>query len=129
MVRWAADGVLLLHLAFILFALFGGLLALRWRWFPWVHLPAAIWGFWVELSGRICPLTALENALRRRAGEAGYGESFIEHYLLDLIYPAGLTSTIQYLLAAVVIVVNLAIYGWLCKYKRNRHSSPEDNEV
>jgi len=115
MVRWAADGVLLLHLAFILFALLGGILAARWRWFPLVHLPAAAWGLWIELSGGICPLTALENTLRHQAGEAGYRASFIEHYLLDIIYPAGLTSTIQYLLAAVVIVVNLVIYGWLGK--------------
>lgn len=120
MVRWAADGVLLLHLAFILFALLGGLLAVRWRWFPLVHLPAAAWGFWVELSGRSCPLTALENSLRRRVGEAGYPESFIEHYLLDLIYPEGLTSTIQYLLATVVVVVNLAIYLWLFARRRQR---------
>lgn len=116
--RWAADGVLLLHLAFILFALLGGALAARWRWFPLVHVPAAVWGFWIELSGRICPLTDLENALRNQAGQAGYPESFIEHYLLDIIYPAGLTSTIQYVLAAVVIVVNLAIYGWLCTRRR-----------
>ena len=119
MVRCTADGVLVLHLAFILFALLGGVLAARWRWMPLIHLPAAAWGIWIELSGRTCPLTALENFLRRQAGEAGYVESFIEHYLLAIIYPAGLTSTVQYALAAVVLVVNLGIYLWLCKSRRN----------
>ena len=119
-IRWMADGVLLLHLFFILFALFGGVLALRWRWFPLVHLPAAAWGVWIEISGRLCPLTALENTLRRQAGEAGYAESFIEHYLLDVIYPAGLTMTTQYVLATVVVVINLAIYLWLFARSRQR---------
>lgn len=117
--RLAADGVLLLHLAFIAFALVGAALAVRWRWIPWVHLPAAAWGAFVELTGRICPLTYLENDLRRKAGESGYTQSFIEHYLLDIIYPAGLTREIQFALAGVVVVVNIAIYGWL--YARRRH--------
>src|SRR6185312_14725841 len=86
--RIAADGVLVAHLAFILFASFGALLALRWRWIPFVQLPAAAWGFFVEATGRICPLTFLESALRMRAGASGYGEGFIEHYLLALVYPA-----------------------------------------
>jgi hypothetical protein len=111
--RLAADAVLLLHLAFILFALFGALLAFRWRWMPLLHLPAAAWGCFVELSGRICPLTPWENALRSRAGESGYAESFIEHYLLGLIYPAGLTHNIQLLLAGVLLAVNLLLYAWL----------------
>ena len=111
--RLAADGVLLLHLAFILFALFGGALAARWRWMPLVHLPTAAWAFFVELTGRICPLTPIENDLRVRAGQSGYTRSFVEHYLLDLIYPAGLTRELQFVLAATVVVVNIAIYAWL----------------
>lgn len=116
--RLAANAVLLVHLAFILFALLGALIALRWRWVLVVQLPVAAWGFFVELTGRICPLTDLENYLRIKAGESGYTESFIEHYLLTIIYPAGLTSGIQFVLAGVLVVINIAIYGWLF-YPRN----------
>ena len=116
--RLAADGVLLLHLAFILFALLGAAMAVRWRWLPLVHLPAAAWGVFVELTGRICPLTYLENFLRIKAGQSGYTESFIEHYLLNIIYPSGLTREIQFALAATVVVVNIAIYGWLISRRR-----------
>ena len=121
--RFAADGVLLLHLCFILFALFGGALATRWRWMPLVHIPAAAWAFFVELTGRICPLTNLENYLRIRAGQSGYTESFIERYLLDVIYPSGLTREVQFLLAAIVIVVNIAIYAWPVIHRRGKHGS------
>ncbi len=117
--RLAADGVLLLHLAFIVFALLGAVLAARWRWLVVVHVPAAAWGAFVELTGRICPLTYAENALRLRAGQSGYAESFIEHYLLAVIYPAGLTRDVQLVLAAVVVLVNLAVYGWLFYFRRS----------
>ncbi len=116
--RLAADGVLVLHLAFILFALLGAAMAVRWRWIPLVHLPAAAWGCFVELTGRVCPLTYLENDLRIRAGQAGYTDSFIEHYLVGIIYPAGLTGEIQMALAGVVIAVNIAIYAWLFSRRR-----------
>lgn len=111
--RLLADAVVFAHLLFIVFVILGGGLALRWPRLAVVHLPAACWGAFIELSGGICPLTPLENAWRQAAGEAGYAGSFIEHYLLPIIYPAGLTRDIQYGLAAVVIVVNVAIYGWL----------------
>ena len=119
--RLAADTVLLFHLAFILFALLGALPAMRWRWIPVIHLPAAIWGSYIELTGRICPLTYLENMLRINAGQSGYPESFVEHYLLPVIYPAGLTRGIQYALAGVVMLGNLALYGWLCFRRRISH--------
>ena len=108
--RLLADFTVLLHLAFILFAVLGGLLALRRPRVAWVHLPAAAWAAAIELGGWICPLTPLENALRVRAGEAGYGGGFVEHYLLPLIYPAGLTREIQFALAGFVLLVNIAIY-------------------
>ena len=111
--RFAANAVLLLHLAFILFALLGAAIAVRRRWVLIVHLPAAALGFFVELTGRVCPLTYLENYLRVKAGQSGYTESFIEHYLMAIIYPAGLTGGIQLVLAGVVIVINAAIYGWI----------------
>ena len=117
--RVAADAVLVLHLAFIAFALVGAALTVRWPWIPLVHLPAASWGIFVELSGRICPLTYLENHLRIEAGQSGYAESFIEHYLLDIIYPAGLGADLQMLLAAVVATTNAVIYGWLIHRRRH----------
>jgi hypothetical protein len=120
--RLAADAVLVLHLAFIVFAMLGAALTLRWRWVPYLHLPAAAWGFFVEMSGRICPLTPLENELRAQAGQSGYEGGFIEHYLVGLIYPSGLTRDIQYLLAAMVIATNAAIYGWVLL--RRRKSRP-----
>lgn len=111
--RFVADGVLLLHLGFIVFALFGGALAIRWRWMPLVHLPAVAWAFFVELTGRLCPLTSVENNFRVLAGQSGYRESFIEHYLLDIIYPSGLTREIALVLAATVVFINIAVYLWL----------------
>src|SRR3990167_10903844 len=93
--RLAADAVLLLHLLFIAFALFGGLLVLRWRWLAWLHLPAVGWAVTVEALQLLCPLTPLENDLRHAVGQAGYSTGFIEHYLLPIIYPAGLTPVIQ----------------------------------
>ncbi len=114
----AAESVLLLHLAFIVFVMLGGWLAIRHRAWAAVHLPAAAWGAYVELSGRICPLTVWENALRVRAGQAGYQGSFIEHYLLAIIYPAGLTRTMQFGLAALVIAVNAAVYRRVLRHRR-----------
>lgn len=108
-----ADGVVLLHVAFIAFVVLGGLLCLRWPWLVLLHLPAWAWGAYVELSGGLCPLTPLENRLRAAAGEAGYRGGFVEHYLLPLIYPAALTRDVQLLLGGAVIALNLAVYAWL----------------
>lgn len=108
-----ADLVLILHLSFVLFVLFGGLLALRWRRAMWLHLPAVVWGAVMEFSGWICPLTPLENWLRAQEGSQGYEGDFLEHYLLALLYPDGLTHAMQVVLGLIVLVVNLAVYGWL----------------
>lgn len=116
--RLAAEAVLLFHLAFIVFVVAGGVLAARWRWVALVHLPVACWGCFVEFTGRICPLTYAENSLRVRAGQSGYAEGFIEHYLLAMIYPAGLTREAQFVVAGVVVVANVAIYGWLFHRRR-----------
>lgn len=113
-----ADLVLVLHAAFVVFVLLGGLLVLRWRGLVWLHLPCVLWGILIELTGGICPLTPLENRLRESAGLGSYGDSFIGHYLMPLIYPPGLTPGIQYLLAAVVLVVNVAVYTLVWK-RRN----------
>ena len=121
--RLAADAVLLLHALFIVFVLLGATLSIWWRWIPLVHLPAAAWGIFVGLSGRVCPLTPLENSLRIRAGQSGYSDSFVEHYILDAVYPPGLTPQVQWALAAAVVVVNLAIYGWLLQRWHRQRSS------
>ncbi len=110
MSAWLADLVVVVHLLFILFVAAGALLLFRWPRLAWMHLPAAIWGVLVEWAGWICPLTPLENALRRAAGEAGYGGGFVERYLLPLIYPTGLTPAIQFALGAAVLVFNVAVY-------------------
>ena len=110
--RWLADTVVALHFAFVLFVVLGGLLVLRWRRVAWIHIPVAVYGALIEFAGFICPLTPLENWLRRRSGEQGYPGGFIEHYLLPVIYPAGLTRQIQLLLGAVVLVLNAVVY-WL----------------
>ncbi len=117
--RTLADLVLVLHLAFIFFVVAGGLLALRWRWAPLVHLPAALWGVFIELSGGICPLTPIENALRRAEGTSGYSGGFIEHYVVPIIYPAGLLPSIQLLLAALVVLANTLVYFFVWRSLRS----------
>jgi hypothetical protein len=108
--RLAADVVLVIHVAFIVFVLFGGVLVLRRGIWAAVHLPAVGWGAFAELSGTICPLTPVENSLRRAAGGAGYEGSFVEHYVIPLIYPAGLTPRVQVVLGLVVVAVNVPVY-------------------
>jgi hypothetical protein len=110
--RLLADVTVAVHFLFLAFVVTGGFIARRYRWVAIPHLLAATWGVYVEAAGRVCPLTPLENALAQRAGVAGYEGSFIEHYLLPIVYPAGLTRPMQYVLAALVVVVNLAAYAW-----------------
>jgi hypothetical protein len=121
-IRALADVVVLLHLAFIVFALFGGLLALRWRWLPWLHLPAVAWGAFVELTGRVCPLTPLEQVLRRSSGAVDYRGDFVEHYVLPLVYPAGLTRELQLALAGVLVVLNVLVYTRVARRVRRERA-------
>lgn len=111
--RIAADLVVVLHLAFILFVGLGALLSLRWKAAAWLHLPALAWGVTIEFTHGVCPLTPLEQRLRVAAGDAGYSGSFIGHYLLPLIYPAGLDERLQYALGIVLVIFNLAVYAWV----------------
>lgn len=111
--RLAADAVVTFHLLFIIFVLLGGLLVLRWPWAALLHLPAMAWGAAVEFLHLYCPLTPLENALRSRAGDQGYDGGFIEHYLIPLIYPPGLTPQIQLWLGGIVLLINASVYGAL----------------
>jgi hypothetical protein len=108
--RLAADAVLVVHLAFILFVVAGGWLVVRYPRLIWFHVPAAGWGAFVELAGWVCPLTPLENDLRIAAGSAGSTGGFIERYLAPVIYPAGLDRPFQVALGLVVVVVNGIAY-------------------
>lgn len=116
--RLCADALVVIHLAFVVFVMAGGLLVL---WRPvvrWIHLPAAAWGALIEFAGWICPLTPWEATLRRRAGQSGYAGGFVEHYVLPVLYPAGLTSGVQVALGVLVIAVNLGIYGFVWRRQR-----------
>jgi hypothetical protein len=113
-----ADLVVLVHLAFIVFGLLGGLLTLWKGWLILCHLPAAVWIALIEFQGWICPLTPLENRLRQAAGEDGYSGGFVEHYVVPLIYPEALTREIQLLLGVLAITVNLAVYGYVLYRRR-----------
>jgi Protein of Unknown function (DUF2784) len=122
--RLLADLTLVVHLLFVLFVAAGAFLLLRWPKLAWVHLPAALWGAYIELSGGICPLTPLEVALRVRGGESGYEGGFIEHYLQAWIYPDGLTRPTQIALGIAVFVVNTAVYWWVFHGRRRKHAVP-----
>lgn len=116
--RLLADLTVLVHLAFVVFVVAGGLLVVRRPRVAWLHLPAATWGALIELVGWVCPLTPLENRLRTMGGEAGYSGGFVEHYLLPVLYPPGLTRGVQLVLGACVVLLNLVWYVWAWR----RHS-------
>jgi hypothetical protein len=117
---WLADLVVVLHASFVLFVVGGGLLALRRPRLACVHLPAAVWGVLIEFGGWLCPLTPLENWLRRRGGGTGYAGGFVEHYVLPVLYPSGLTRGVQLSLGLIVLAVNGAVYGYLLRHRRLR---------
>jgi hypothetical protein len=116
--RLAANGVVVFHLGFILFAIFGGALVVRRARWAWLHVPVLAWAVGIELVHGVCPLTPLENALREHAGSAGYNGGFIEHYLVPLIYPRGLQPSDQVLLAAALLALNAFLYGWAVLRRR-----------
>lgn len=118
--RFLADAVLVAHLAFIVYAVAGAFLALRWRVLIWLHLPCALWAMAIEMGGWICPLTPLEVFLRRCAGQAGYTGGFIQHYLVPLIYPYNLTREIQIGLGLGVLAINLVAYTLVLRQARSR---------
>ena len=110
--RLLADAVLLAHASFVAFVMLGGLLVLRWPRLAWIHLPVVAWGAVIEFTGGICPLTPLENHWRRLAGEQGYTGGFVEHYVVALLYPEGLTRDLQLALGLIVVAVNSAVYAY-----------------
>jgi hypothetical protein len=117
-----ADILVLLHLLFVVFVVAGGFLLLRWPKIAWLQVPAAVWGAYIEFSSGICPLTPLENHLRALSGEAGYSVSFVERYLMPILYPANLTVPIQIVLGGLVVVVNLAAYALAYRAWKRRHA-------
>ena len=121
--RIAADIIVIAHFGFILFVGLGAFLSLRWKRAVWLHVPAAIWGAAIEFRHGVCPLTPLEQRLRIVAGDAGYSGSFIEHYLMPIVYPSGLDQRVQYILGTLVLVINLAVYGWLLLRRRRGGSA------
>ena len=113
--RLLADSIVILHFLFIVFALFGGFLFFWRKWTILLHLPTAIWICVIEFRGWICPLTPLENRLRLAGGAAGYKGGFVEHYLIPIIYPPGLTREIQLILGGLAMGVNLAVYFFVIR--------------
>ena len=125
--RWLADALVVFHLAFVGFVLAGAVLVVRRRWLALLHVPAFVWGAVVELNAWTCPLTPWEQHLRRLAGQRGYEGGFVEHYLIPVLYPAGLDPRIQLVLGLVVIVVNIILYGWVLALRAGgaRNGSPD----
>ena len=119
-----ADTLVLLHFAFIILVVIGGLAVLRWPRLIWLHLPAALWGAVIEFQGWICPLTPLEQQLRTLAGERAYSGDFIDHYILALIYPDGLTRETQLVLGLIVVLINGLIYMAIWR-RRKRAAAAE----
>lgn len=117
-----ADAVLVAHLAFVVFAVFGGFLALRWHWWTMIHLPAACWVVLVEWMNWPCPLTPIEQHFRVLAGQDGYSGDFVSHYLMPIIYPGNLTRSTQVLLGALALMINAIAYASVCYRIRNRHA-------
>ena len=119
--RVLADAVVVFHLAFIVFVLAGGVLVSAWRRsVAWLHLPAVAWAAYAEFTATVCPLTPLENALRRRAGQSGYEGGFVEQYLIPIVYPTGLTPNAQVVLGAIIVAVNVALYAIAWQRSRRR---------
>jgi hypothetical protein len=115
-----ADATVVLHLLFVAFVVCGGVLVLRWPRVAWIHLPAAAWGVWIEFAGWVCPLTPLENWLRLQSGSTTYTTSFVERYVLPVLYPASLSRDVQWTLGVLVIVVNAIVYAVVWRSRRER---------
>lgn len=129
LLRLAADVIVAVHAAFVIYVMLGGVLALRWPRTAWAHLPAAIWGIAIEFGGWTCPLTPIENHLRQLGGSAGYEGDFIERYVLPLLYPAHLTRTWQLLLGSFALIVNTAVYWRVLRSSRRRSARGSEASV
>ena len=121
-----ADVVLVVHFAFVLFVVLGGLLVLRWNRVAWGHVPAALWGSAIELGGWICPLTPLETRLRALAGESTYHGDFVARYLTPVIYPEGLTREAQLALGLAALAGNVVVYTIALRRRTRRRQMDVD---
>ena len=127
--KFLADAVIVFHFAFVGFVLLGGLLVLRWRRVMWVHLPCVAWGIWIELSHGLCPLTPLENDLRAKAGVDTYQGGFVDHSIMPVLYPEGLTQQTQVAIACLIIAINGGCYGYILwsRYRRRHERQAESS--
>ena len=132
--RILAEIVFVLHACFVLFVVFGGLLALRWRWVIWLHLPSVAWGILIEFFWLACPLTTFENQLRMLGGEAGYTNGFLDYYISAILY-APLSATVRLWLGLLLIGFNLLVYWFVIRrhffFRQlfNRHNASSINKV
>lgn len=120
--RLLADATVVLHFGFVLFVIGGGILVWRYPRLAWLHVPAALWGAFIEFAGWVCPLTPLENWLRKQGGEQAYAESFVEHYLIRVLYPQSLTREMQWVLGGLVVLVNVILYALILRRRVPRNS-------
>lgn len=118
--QFLADGVVLFHFLFVGFVIFGGILVLRWHKAAFFHLPAAAWGVFIEWSGLLCPLTFLENYLRDKGGIGAYRGGFVDHYIMPVLYPDGLTRDTQFALGAIILLINVTVYAIAFTRRRRR---------
>ncbi len=117
-----ASVVVVVHVAFVLFVVLGGLVVARWGRVGWAHVPAIVWAVAIEWRGAVCPLTPLENRLRQLAGASGYSEDFLQRYVLSALYPAGLTRESQVALGVAVVAVNAVVYWWVWRRAQTRRT-------
>lgn len=127
-----ADFVVAIHFAFVVFVLLGGILTLKWTRSAWAHIPAAVWGVLIEFAGWVCPLTPLENWLREKGGNAGYRESFVEHYLEPILYPASLPRSRQIMFGVLALAINIVVYGyavWRSRSQKFRREEVDETNI
>lgn len=123
--RLLANAVVIVHVGFVAFVVFGGILAWRWRRIAWIHVPTVLYGATIEFVGWVCPLTPLENHFRRLAGQSGYAGGFIEHYIIPVLYPTDWTISLRVVLGTLVLVVNALAYGvYFWRIAKARPSPP-----
>ena len=123
MYELAADLTLIVHFAFIIFVVFGALLFFVSTKIIYVHVPALIWGIYIELTHSVCPLTYLENWFLQKANLTTYSEGFIQNYLVPIVYPKNLTDNLQIYFAIVLIVANMIMYGLIISKSKKKLST------
>jgi uncharacterized protein DUF2784 len=108
--RGLAETVLIVHLAFIVWVMFGALVTRARPWLAAVHVASLVYGIIAELGPWPCPLTVAENYFEARGGLTPYQGPFLLHYLDAIVYP-NLPYTLLIACGVAVCVINLVIYG------------------